>query len=215
MGFSPNDPRKAGTIWMLDLAEDVPVIEPRVEAEFQRAGREVAEELAAIMEGASFPDVLGRFESGRWCYTARVEGKLAAYGWVSFKEEYVGELRLRLRLKEGEAYIWDCATIPAFRRLGLYSSLLSYIIQDLRRRAGGLERAWIGANLDNEPSQRGIARAGFHRVAGLIVERVLGMRQVWVEGWPGVPEALVNDARRVFLSDRDKIWLSTASHAAS
>jgi len=214
MVSSANDPRKAGTIWVLDLAEDFPVIMPLVDAVLGRAGPEAAPELAAIMEGVTYPEILGRFESGRRCYTARVEEKLVAYGWVSFDEEYVGELRLRLRLKPKEAYIWDCATIPAFRRQGLYSSLLSLILQDLRRNSR-LERVWIGANLDNEPSQHGIARAGFHRVAGLVVERVLGMRMVWVEGWPGVPDALVDEARRVFLDDRDKIWHSAFSHAAS
>ncbi len=215
MVSSANDPRKAGTIWVLDLAEEVPVIKPLVEAVFQRAGPEAAPELAAIMEGIRYSEILGRFKSGRRCYTARVEEKLVAYGWVSFGEEYVGELHLRLRLKPEEAYIWDCATIPAFRRQRLYSALLSFILQDLREPGSQLERAWIGANLDNEPSQRGIARAGFHRVAGLVVERVLGMRMVWVEGWPDVPDTLVDEARRVFLDDRDKVWRSAFTHAAS
>jgi len=163
------------------------------------------------MDGATPSDILARFESGRRCYAARVDGKLAAYGWVSFDEEFVGELRLRLRLLPGEAYIWDCATVPEFRRQRLYSSLLSFILSDLR--FGQFKRAWIGANLDNEPSQRGIARAGFHHVANLAVERVLGMRMVWVEGWPGAPESLVEEARRVFLGDRDKVWQSAVTRA--
>ena len=40
MVSSANDPRKAGSIWVLDLAEDVPVVKPLVEAVFQRAGQE-------------------------------------------------------------------------------------------------------------------------------------------------------------------------------
>ena len=214
MVSSTNDPRKGGTIYVLNLSDSVPILVPRVDTIFQRVGPEAAAELAAIMDGVAYSEILSRFESGRQCYAARVEGKLAAYGWVSFDDEYIGELRLRLRLLKGEAYIWDCATVPDFRRLGLYSSLLSFIIQDLRG-AGRYTRAWIGANLDNEPSQRGIVRAGFQRVADLVVERVLAMRLVWVEGWPGVPEALVIDARRVFLDNREKIWQSALSHAMS
>ncbi len=211
MGASANDPRKAGTIWALDLDEEVPFVFPLVNAEFEQAGSGAADELAAVMEGATYAEIADRFRRGRRCYVARLDGKLAAYGWVSFDEEDVGELRLRLKLPEGEAYIWDCATRPEFRRQRLYSALLSYILSDLR--FGHFKRAWIGANLDNEPSQRGIARAGFHRVAGLVVERVLGMRMVWVEGWSGVPESLVEDARRVFLNDRDKVWRAASTRA--
>jgi hypothetical protein len=37
------------------------------------------------------------------------------------------------------------------------------------------------------------------------------MRQVWVQGLPGVPEPIVAEARRAFLNDREKIWKSVAS----
>jgi hypothetical protein len=78
-------------------------------------------------------------------------------------------------------------------------------------RAEGYCRAWIGADMDNEPSQRGIARAGFHHVADLVMARVLTLRQVWVQGQPGVPEHIVAEARRAFLNDRDKVWKTAAS----
>ncbi len=211
MGASDHDPRKAGTIWVFDLAEPVPVVEPYIDADFQPAGAQAAAELARVMEGTAYSEILARFASGRRCYVARVGGRLAAYGWVSLDEEFVGELRLRLRLDKEEAYIWDCATVPEFRRYRLYSSLLSFILRELR--SEHFERAWIGANLDNEYSQRGIARAGFRRVAGVVMERVLGMRMAWVEGWPGVHEDLVNEARRVFLNDRDKVWQSAFTRA--
>ncbi len=206
-----DDPRKAGTIWALDLDEDAPFVFPQVIADFERLGPEDAEELAAVMDGVTKLDILARFATGKRCYGIRVREKLAAYGWVSFDEEFVGELRLRVRLVPGEAYIWDCATVPEFRRHRLYTALLSYILSDLR--FDHLKRAWIGANLDNEPSQRGIARAGFHHVANLVVERVLGTRMVWVEGWPGAPESLVEKARRVFLGDRDKVWQEAVTRA--
>ena len=76
--------------------------------------------------------------------------------------------------------------------------------------AEGFCRAWIGADMDNLPSQQGIARAGFHHVADLVMARVLALRQVWVQGRPGVPGHIVAEARRAFLNDRDKIWTSAA-----
>jgi len=72
-------------------------------------------------------------------------------------------------------------------------------------------RAWIGADLDTVPSQKGIARVGFHHIADLVIERVVAMRQVWVAGMPDVPELIVAEARRAFLNDRDKVWLTISS----
>jgi hypothetical protein len=212
MVSAENDPRRAGTIWMVNLDEPKPVITPLVAVEFRRAGAESVPALAAAM-GSHATEVCQRFETGRSCYTAWVEGQLAAYGWVSFAEEYIGELNLRLRLIPGEAYVWDCATLPAFRQKRLFSALLVYIVRELQ--AEPLCRAWIGANLDNVASQRGIGRAGFHRVADLVVARALALRLVWVQGRPGVPESLVAEARRAFLGDRDRAWLAALSSAQS
>jgi len=200
-----NDPRPVGRIWTLNLDEPTPAFTPLVPATFGRAGPEAAPALAAAMGGET-REILGRFETGRRCYAAWVEGQLAAYGWVSFDEEFIGELSLRLRLLPGEAYIWDCATLPAFRQRRLYSALLVYILGALR--AEPLCRVWIGADLDNEASQRGIARAGFRPVADLVMARVSARRLVWVQGRTGVPAGLIAEARRAFLDNRDQAWLA-------
>jgi GNAT superfamily N-acetyltransferase len=209
MVSAENDPRRAGTIWTLNLDEPVPVVTPLIPAVFRRAGPDLVPALVSAMEGVSSAGLLKRFENGRRCYTDRVEDQIAAYGWVSFEDEHIGELNLRIKLLPGEVYIWDCATLPAFRRNHLYSALLGFIIQELR--AEGLCRAWIGADFNNKPSQQGMARAGFHHVADLVVARVLAIRQVWVQGQPGVPEHIVAEARRAFLNDRDRVWKSVAS----
>jgi len=204
MVSAEDDPRRAGTIWMLNLDEPTPAIRPRLPAEFCRAGPDLAPALSALVRGNTPGELLERFESGRQCYTAWVGEQLAAYGWVSFDAENIGELSLRIRLLPGEAYIWDCATAPPYRGNYLYTALLAYILRELRPQP--LCRAWIGADLDNIASQRGMAHAGFHYVADLVIERVLGLRQVWVLSRPSVPEAIVAEARRAFLGDRDKVW---------
>jgi ribosomal protein S18 acetylase RimI-like enzyme len=206
MASAENDPRKAGTIWTVSLDEPNPVVTPLVEVVFGRIGPERIPELVRVMEENSPAELLRRFATGRQCYAGWVAEQMVVYGWVSFKEELIGELRLQLRLHPGEAYIWDCATLPAYRGQYLYSALLGYILRELR--AEQLGRVWIGANLDNEPSQRGIARAGFQRIAAVVVSRVFAMRMVWVQGWPGAPEDLVSEARRVFLDNREKVWLA-------
>lgn len=210
MASEDHDPRREGAIWVLDGDEPVPNVTPLVEAVFRRAGAEHIPALADVMN-TSPAEIAQRFASGRRCTAAWVDGQLAAYGWVSYEQEFIGELRLSLRLQPGEAYIWDCATRPVWRRHHLYSALLGVMLGELRRES--IRRVWIGADLDNEASQRGIARAGFHHVADIIVSRVLAMRLAWVQGLPGVPEDLVADARRVFLDNRDQVWLTALSAA--
>jgi ribosomal protein S18 acetylase RimI-like enzyme len=200
------DPRKAGTIWTVTLGEQPRQVQPLLPASFLRVGPESLAELALYMDALP-RQVEQRFETGRRCYAARVGGAIAAYGWVSLQEELIGELRLRVRLLPGEAYIWDCATLPEFRRKSLYTALLGFMLAELR--AEGFRRVWIGANLENTISQRGMERAGFQHVADLVLNRVVGPRLAWVQGLPGVPEDLVMQARRVFLDNRDQVWLQS------
>jgi Acetyltransferase (GNAT) family len=209
MVSAENDPRRAGTIWMMNLDEPISVVWPKVHAEFRRVDRDSVSALGSSVDSDKVAEFTERLRSGRQCYGAWVDGQLAAYGWVSLEDEDIGELNLRIKLLAGEAYIWDCATFPAYRKNYLYSSLLVHILSELRSQQ--LCRAWIGADLDNVPSQKGMARAGFHHVADLVIERVLAMRQVWVTGWPGIPESIVAEARRVFLNDRDKVWLNSVT----
>ncbi|HET9910308.1 MAG TPA: GNAT family N-acetyltransferase [Anaerolineales bacterium] len=209
MVAAENDLRRAGTIWALNLDEPVPLITPRGPATFRRVGPDLLPALVSTVGRDASREILQRFESGRRCYTAWVGDQLASYGWVSFDEEHIGELNLRVRLLPGEVYIWDCATIPVFRRNHLYSALLRFIIDELH--AEEFCRAWIGADVDNLPSQHGIARAGFHHVGDLVIERVLAIRQVWVQERPGIPDHIVAEARRAFLNDRDKVWKTVAT----
>lgn len=200
-------PEPVGTIWMLNLDEPISAVEPLLAARFDRLTPELLSELRpSILDS---PETLRRLNAGRHCYIASVGSQLAAYGWVSFVDEDIGELNLRVKLLPGEVYIWDCATAPEFRGKYLYSALLSYMIQAVC--AQGFCRAWIGADLENRVSQKGMARAGFHHVADLALERVLPVRQVWVEGLPDVPEGIVSEARRVFLNERGKIRSRVAS----
>ncbi len=209
MVSADTDPRRAGTIWMLNLDEAIPVIAPFIQAVFRRVDAGHISALASSMNSDTGEEIAGRFKSGGRCYAAWVGERIAAYGWVSFNEETMGEMSLRLKLSRGEAYIWDCATLPGFRQKRLYSALLTYILKELH--AENLCRAWIGADQNNTISQLGIVRAGFKHVADLEVHRVLTLRQVWVSGYLNVPDHIVAEARRIFLNDRDTVWLKAAS----
>ena len=199
--------RRAGTLWMLNLDWPPPSgVAPRIPVALARLRVEDAESLSRAMGHDDPARLLERLSTGRRCYAARVEGEFAAYCWVSFGEEGIGEIRLRIRLAAGEAYVWDCATALAFRRRRLCTALLAHIAGGLR--AEGLCRLWIGADTDNVASHNSFALAGFRPVADLIVARALGVRLLWVRGRPGVPQGWVADARRALLGSRDRAWLA-------
>jgi len=207
-------PQHVGTLWLLDLNEPSligPI--PRVEVNFQRVGSEVASSLAQAMGLGSPEEVLKRFDAGKHYYTANVVGVLATYGWVTFDEELIGELRLHIQLSPGEAYVWDCATLPKYRGLRLYPSLLWYIIGELRSQ--DVRRIWIGADADNLPSQVGMRLCGFHPIADFVLDYALALHSFWIRGHSGAPEQLVEDARRALLGGRYKAWLAALSSTSS
>lgn len=195
----PSEIGALGILWILEL--DRPLVgdpQPRVPATFQRADSEVAGELAQAMGFANPFPVLRRITSGKRCYIARVEGKLVSYGWITFDEEGIGELGLTIRLKPGEAYIWDCATLPAYRGQRLYPALLAYMLGELQRE--GYRRVWIGTDADNLPSQVGVALVGCRAVLE-IVQAPDG--RYLSRGRPGEPLQDLLDADYALFGNRD------------
>lgn len=102
-----------------------------------------------------------RHEAGHRAYLALVDEQLAGYGWVASREAHVGELGVVLKLPAGNRYLWDFVTLPDWRGRGIYTRLLQVIIREESQTA---TRLWIGHDVDNLASERGIRRAGFSPV---------------------------------------------------
>ena len=196
-----------GRLWVIELVgeEQAPAPVPSViPAVFGEARPELAEQLAQAMEISGVDPILQRFSSGRRCFTARVQGQIAAYCWISQAPECIGELDLEINIPDSEAYVWDCATLPAFRRKRLYIALLNYLIARLSDE--GLERVWIGASLSNRPSQRAFARARFLPVISLFYVRLFSLGCMLVSEDPHAPENLVAAARSRLFSRQERAW---------
>ena len=200
-----------GTLWAMDLNGADPTPAASHTAAFGEVPWDEADALAAAM-GPTDPGAgRRRLTDGRRCFAAWVAGEIAAYGWVSQGEESVGELERAFRLQPDAAYIWDCATLPPFRRHGLYSGLLRHIAGTLR--AEGVRRLWIGASRRNRPSIVGFANAGFRPVINLTYVRVLGLRHTRMIDDKAAPAGLVAEARSL-LGSADRRGKTAALHAA-
>ncbi len=124
--------------------------------------------LAAVM-GMPARIVVDRLRGSR-CYAGRLDGRIVTYGWVSEGATRIGEIEAVIQPGPGEAYIWDCAALPAYRGRGLYRGLLRAMLADLAART--VQRVWIATLDDGGPGARGAAGASFHPVLRLRYLRV-------------------------------------------
>ena len=186
-----------GALWVMTLDHDIPPPVTLAGVAFGEAAPADAAEVAAAMGLSAPAEALERFGAGSRCFTARVAGEIACYGWVSWGSERIGELERVLRMRPDEAYIWDCATLEPYRRRGIYGALLRFMVATLR--AEGANRLWIGASTRNEPSLRAFASAGFRPAVGVTFARLLSLRHLWVSGAAGAAPTLVAYARRALV----------------
>jgi GNAT superfamily N-acetyltransferase len=157
------------------------------------AGAEATDQLAAAMGGWDPDDVAARLARGRRCFTARVDGAIAAYGWVTPTGEWIGEMDRAIRLDGDEAYIWHCGTLPAHQGRGLYKALLAAMLGAL---AGeGYRRVWIGCALANTASVRAFGALGLRPVVMLDYWRLGDVSCFYLAGRPRADPACVAHAR--------------------
>lgn len=135
--------------------------------------------------------VAPRLARGCRCFAVRDGDELAAYGWMSTRAEWIGELALELTPDTAEAYIWNCMTLPRHRRKGLYRALLEDIVS--RARAEGLRTLWIGSI--EVPAEKADADAGFVPVLHFSVQQLAGVRLLRARPAPGASPELVAAAR--------------------
>ncbi len=184
----------------MGLATPTEVLQRFASFQYPQAGRRAHSDLAAPARDnvhTISEHVKWKHARGCKCYIGNIEQEIATYGWVSFDDEHIGELDLTIRVPANEAYIWDCATLPAYRGLRLYPALLAFILNELS--AEGIARVWIGADEDNVASQKGMALAGFRPMIDIgLFHRETGPR-AWIRGRPGISEQELDEACRVII----------------
>jgi GNAT superfamily N-acetyltransferase len=134
---------------------------------------------AAVMRqvvALSDEQIRQRLSEGNQALVARMGGAPAAIGWSSAGRVEIGELGLDFTLPPGHRYLWDFVTLPEWRGRGIYPALLQEFLEERTR----TECFWVGHDLENAASARGILRAGFQTVGE--VYAVPGVGPVFVAG---------------------------------
>jgi GNAT superfamily N-acetyltransferase len=103
-------------------------------------------------------EIRKRFRTGSVPYIAYIDQVPTAYGWVASKVGDVIEINLHFDLPARNSYLWDFATLPAWRGKGIYPHLLQSIV---RQEQSNFDRYWILYAPFNLASRAGIHKAGF------------------------------------------------------
>ena len=192
-----------GTLWAVEPGTRLPPIcSARVEAAFEELGVADADALAVAMNLPTPEPIVRRLQSNRRCFSLKVAEQIASYGWVTRGAECVGELERQFRLRDDEAYIWDCGTVPAWRGQRCYSALLSQLIYRLHHE--GAPRIWIGASQHNQPSIRAFTNVGFQRVVDVTYRRFYHLTLLWIRHAPSARRPLTSAAYHILLNDHER-----------
>lgn len=213
-----------GTLWAWQPTKGLPPrCQPRIEVTLAEVGTKwpadeashrdeiasVSDELAAAMNLASTEPIRQRLQGRRRCFYLRLAGQteherrpIVAYGWVTCGVECVGELERQFNLRQDEAYLWDFATLPAWRGQRLYSALLSHIIYRLHEE--NVTRIWIGASRQNQPSIQGFANAGFQHVVDVTYCRFYRLTWLWIHQALTLKRPLVAAAYRILINAHEQ-----------
>lgn len=194
-----------GVLWSAEL-EDLGgrPIATQVPAKFGQIQRQALDELittVSVMDPIAPTALAQRFTLDKQCFAMQVGKLIVAYGWLTLGPEWVGEFERELQLQAGEAYIWDCATLPDFRRQRLFSALLSHLTHYLQQ--AGLRRLWIIGNHPATAINQSVAAAGFQPILRLRYVRLFDKRCLLATPQPGASAPQIATARRL-LKNRDE-----------
>lgn len=181
----------------------------RLPVEVREVVSSSAPAVAAAMgqEGDLVPERLAR---GCRCFGAWLGPDVVAYGWLSTRAEWIGELELELEPGRGEAYVWNCVTLPAQRKKGMFRALLLYIAAQAKRE--GLVRLWIGSIAG--VGEKAVVEAGFLPILHIDLLSLLWLRRLTVRAVEGAEPSSVAAARRTLANRGRPLRLSCSVRRA-
>ena len=110
------------------------------------------------------------------CYVVEIGGTFMHATWTTTRAAWTRELRAHFRPPPGDAYVFESFTRSDARGKGLYPFALREICHELGTE--GILRVWVAVEVDNVPSLRAVAKAGFDEAWRITYRRRLGILNV-------------------------------------
>ena len=151
------------SLYTFSKADTLPSINAPVGLQIQESTDSA---LLARIGSTMVEEVIQRLANDHVAFVAYLNDEPTAFGWMARGKAKIGELNHEMVMPVGNRYLWNFRTMEAYRGLGIYPTLLRYIIQHEGDKAN---RFWIIHAPENKSSMKGIQKAGFQYVGKLYI----------------------------------------------
>jgi len=112
-----------------------------------------------------------RFGRGERCFAATNGEDIISYFWAMFGARRLDELFLEIKLRPNQAWFYNAITVKSARGKGCYPNIIRYMARALK--ADGFDECFIDAEERNQPSTRGMEKAGCKRLVKIRINKLL------------------------------------------
>jgi hypothetical protein len=138
-----------------------PLREPGIELEYGFLSEAEVGKLDSLGWDLSSSGAVARLRRGERCFLALHDGRVVSARWLTSGKAFVEYLATEVRLGEGEVYLYDAYTSPAFRNLGVYGAASTRLARLLA--AEGRVRTVAAVPPDDPAAVRACESAGYRR----------------------------------------------------
>jgi ribosomal protein S18 acetylase RimI-like enzyme len=160
-------------VFARSLLEPLTVARPRLPVTLCLATEADLFRFEEVVPKSEFEHFRHRLTHGRYCFLALDGENLAAYCWAS-TEVRCDVDKLEMQLQEGDAYVDDAFTVPAYRRQGIQTAVHLYRLEYMKKL--GCRRAILIVSVTNSASQRLVSKLGYQEADRLSFRRILWKR---------------------------------------
>lgn len=155
------------------LDEPLPEITPELKYQIEQAHEDDLEKFINMVDEAKYKRFKERFMKGKICFMA-LDGKQAiAFSWISLDDEYETVSRVKVRLNEKEAYLFDDYVLPEYRNKGLQSALIMARLKYVHNLA--YRRALALVSKKNIYAFQACVSTGFKPIRIITMFRIMGL----------------------------------------
>lgn len=122
-----------------------------------------------------------RLKKGDLCVAVDFAGKLASLLWVSFNEADIANLKKKIQVPAGAAYIYNVYTLPKYRNLGL-STMAHIQTRNYLRKFKRVEKIYTLISEKNLPSVRIAQKEQLRKIGVVTCTRLFGSEFYEFEG---------------------------------
>lgn len=75
-------------------------------------------------------EIARRLKEGQKCIIAKHKDCIVHYSWLAPKSEYAGEIEMKIPVKAGEIYLYNCRTLASARGQGIFPAVIARALDE-------------------------------------------------------------------------------------